>query len=433
VRFLQRRPGAGAGRVLLLLGLVGVAALLSVGGGSALADRRIHRHRDRHRCHGRSPTRGGHPRPAACPRQPKNPAAQRRALAARRAVELYEAMQRAFFLPQLGLYREALNTNEPSFLWPFSQGFGATVAVAYLPGEQTRLQPVLKSELGGLQTYLNTRVPAAVASRVALQSLPHFNATIASLGEGETAFYDDNDWVGLELVRLYELTKEASVLALAEQVMQFEITGWDGTPSLPCPGGIPHSDNAEDPKRSTISTAPAAELAVKLYKLTGNQSYLQFARTAYAWVRSCLLNGEGLYSDHLEADGETDPEIWSYTQGVMIGAGALLYQATGEAAYLQQAEATSAIAFNHFPLPQLAVENPFFVWIYLRNQLYLDGLINSPQALAATQEYLNWAWENLLEGGRLVLSATGAPTVLLGQAAYVQLYALLALKPSQYL
>jgi len=403
----------------LLAALCAVAALAVAAPAPALAVAKPRRERCKFQFRRH---RGGTP---VCGR--KNPARERRLLDATRAELLFRALQENFYLPRLGLYKETLSATKPSYLWPFSQGFGATVAVSALPGERAKLKSTLETELGGLQGYLTNKVPAAVASRLALQSLPHFEATVAALGEGEAAYYDDNDWVGLELVRLYKITHDETALALAEQVMQFEISGWDPSPTLPCPGGIPHSTASERINRSTISTAPAAELGVLLYRITGNGAYLSFAQQAYAWVRSCLLTPEGLYSDQIEEDGEIDPEIWSYAQGVMIGAGTLLYEVTGNGSYLQQAEETSAASFRRFPLEQLAVENPFFVWIYLRNQLYLDGLLHSRQAREATENYLSWAWENLQEPNHLILSADGSPTVLLGQAAYVQLYALLAL------
>ena len=367
----------------------------------------------------------------ACPRRrsPANP----RKLAAQRAELLFSALKATFYIPRTGLFRESLRATEPSFLWPFSQGFGATVAVAALPGQLSLLKPILFAEMGGLQTYVSNKVPAAVASRLALQSLPHFAATVSALGEGEAAYYDDNDWVGLELVRLYLLTHEESALAMAEEVMQFEMSGWDPSSSLPCPGGIPHSTEGERVNRSAISTAPAAELGVILYRLTGSGAYLQFAEQGYEWVRTCLRGPEGLYFDHIEEDGEVDPELWSYTQGVMIGAGTLLYEATGQEAYLREAEETARASLARFPLEQLAVENPFFVQIYLRNLLYLDTLIHSRAAREAIERYLAWAWENLQEPNHLILSADGSPTVLLGQAAYVQLYAALALPRRLYL
>ena len=171
---------------------------------------------------------------------------------------------------------------------------------------------------------------------------------------------------------------------------------------------------------------------MQLYRTTGESSLLSFAQSAYAWVRQCLLGPEGLFADHLEAGGETDPELWSYTQGVMIGAGALLYEETGAAPYLEQAEATANAAVGYFNLEVMAGENPFFASVFLRNLLYLDAIIHSPTGHAVAQEYANWAWENLLQPNGLILSSSGAPTLLLGQAGVAQVFALLATNPTTY-
>jgi hypothetical protein len=41
-------------------------------------------------------------------------------------------------------------------------------------------------------------------------------------------------------------------------------------------------------------------------------------------VRTCLLLPSNLYGDHVNQRGVIEPHLYSYTQGVMIGAGTLL-------------------------------------------------------------------------------------------------------------
>jgi hypothetical protein len=342
-------------------------------------------------------------------------------------------MQKYLYINGADLYREELGDTSNSYLWPFSQAVAAAVSVAHIRGELGGTRATLSTQLHGLEKYLTTAPPIATTSTESLQSLPHYAATISQAGPAGTSYYDDNDWVGIEMARVYELTHSEPALALAEQIMAFEEAGWDSNPSTPCPGGIPHATNgAEAEARSTISTAPAAELGLQLYRITGNAAYLQFAQTAYNWVRECLLTSGGLYADHLEADGELDPELWSYTQGVMIGAGALLYQVTGNSGYLAQASANASAALSAFPLPTLAAENPFFASVFLRNLLYLDSILHSGAGSVLAQEYLGWAWESLREPNGLFLSAEGGKPTLLGQSAVAQIYALLSTNPASY-
>ena len=351
---------------------------------------------------------------------------------ATKAIAAYEAMQKYFFLGSSNLYREELGASTNSFLWPFSQAIAATVSVAHIRGQNAKAAFSTGSLLHGLQKYLSSAPPLAVSSTEALQALPHYTATIAAAGSGATTYYDDNDWVGIEMARLYELTHDEAALSFAEQIFAFEQAGWSTSTTAACPGGIPHSDSETDDNRSTISTAPAAELAVQLYRDTGNAGYLQFAEIAYAWVRSCLLTSSGLYADHIEANGELDPEIWSYTQGVMIGAGALLYQATGNPGYIDQAAETANIAVAACPLSILAAENPFFASVFLRNLIYLDSLLHNPTGTALANQYVNWAWNSLHESNGLFVAAEGGKTTLLEQSALAQIYALLSTEPKYF-
>ena len=36
---------------------------------------------------------------------------------------------------------------------------------------------------------------------------------------------------------------------------------------------------------------------------------------AYEWVRSCLLQANALYADHVDRAGIVEPMLWSYNQG----------------------------------------------------------------------------------------------------------------------
>ncbi len=348
------------------------------------------------------------------------------------ALASYEAMQKYFYISGSDLYREELNQQSNSYLWPFSQAIAATITVAHIPGQQAKARFSTGAQVHGLQKYLSTAPPNAVSSTEALQSLPHYTATIATASTDGTTFYDDNDWVGIEMVRLFELTHDEAALSLAEQILAFEEAGWVSNSNEPCPGGIPHSDSDEDEFRSTITSAPAAELAVQLYRVTGNGSYLQFAETAYNWVRECLAMSSGLYADHVEANGELDPEPWSYIQGVMIGAGALLYQATGDSGYLGQAETTANMAVSAFPLNVVGGENPFFAVVFFRNLIYLDSIVRNPTGTALAQQYVNWAWNSLHESNGLFADREGGKATLLDQASLTQIYALLATNPATY-
>ncbi len=340
----------------------------------------------------------------------------------------FQEMQRYYYLLGSGLYR-----GEPfSYLWSFSQAMAATVSMANIPKLQSVMRRELKARVVGLRSYLDTDNSGAVEGTYTSTLAAYDGTTAPPTGPGGAKFYDDNDWVGIELVRMYELSHEPSLLGSAEGIMAFEVAGWQVTPQLGCAGGLPFSNGAENNERNTITTAPAAELAIQLYRITGQSAYLQFAVGAYEWVRACLLEANGMYGDHINRRGQLEPHLWSYTQGAMIGAGTLLYQATGNGAYLYQARQTAAAALAYFTPERLSLEIPFFVSVYFRNLLYLDSVTHDPPGAKIAQEYVDYAWQHQRLANDLFVAGSPPSGQLLVQAAIVQIYALLSSSPKTY-
>jgi hypothetical protein len=419
-----RRPRARSGAVLLLVALLSAVCLAPGARAESrypnAVSRPLQAARTAARARAARASRRTHARP-----KPRKPALKGNPLRAQRG---FAAMQRFYYLQGSGLY-----TGEPfSFLWPFSQALAATVSMANIPGMKAPLLREVQARLFGLQSYLDPNNSGA-SEGTFTSTLPAFDGTTAPpTGPGGAKYYDDNDWVGIELVRAYKLTRNASALASAEQIMAFEMAGWSADPTLPCPGGIPFSNIAENTDRNTVTNAPAAELAVQLYFVTANAAYLQFAQMAYEWVRHCLAQSSGLYADHITQAGVIEPMVWSYNQGTMIGAGTLLYQATRNAAFLYQARQTARASLAYFTPARLASEIPFFPSVYFRNLLYLDSVTHDPPGPKLAQAYVDYAWQSLRLSDDLFVSGSPASAQLLVQAAIVQIYALLSSSPSTY-
>jgi glycosyl hydrolase family 76 len=367
-----------------------------------------------------------------------------------RALLAFQSMQQNFYIPGTGLYE-----GEPySYLWPFSQALAATVSVANIPGQAASAASTnsheLKARIVGLQKYWGAPTPVAgqgtgeqpeseehgegsepaEAAGIPPPALPSFNGEVVP--PGGASYYDDNEWVGIELARLYKLHHEAAMLEKAEQIMAFVMAGWQSNPKLACPGGVPFSDSPSNTERNTVTDGPAAELGVQLYRLTGDATYLQFAEQAYEWVRACLRSPSELYYDHIRLHGVLDTTLWSYNQGSMIGAGTLLYQVTGNGAYLYQARQTAKAALAYFTIPRLLSENPFFPSVYFRNLMYLDSVTRDPPGSKLAQEYINSVWVHQRLSDNLFAFGSPPATQLLDQAAVVQIYALLSTPPSTY-
>jgi hypothetical protein len=345
-----------------------------------------------------------------------------------RAELAFQAMQRRFYIPGSGLYE-----GEPfSALWPFSQALAATVSMASIPHFPISFSQELHVRLVGLGNYLDTS-NSGQPEGTFTSTVTAFDATVAPpAGPGGAKYYDDNDWVGIELARLYRLRPNPSLLAGAETIMAFEMAGWQASPELGCPGGLPFSNEPENSQRNTASTAPAAELATQLYRITHNIQYLQFAEMAYLWVRQCLLQPSGLYADHVNRRGVVEGQLWSYNQGTMIGAGTLLFQATHNGGYLDQARQTAKAALAYFTPERLGLEIPFFPSVYFRNLLYLDSVTHEPPGAKIAQAYVDYAFQHLRLADNVYLAGLPPAPQLLAQAAIVQIYALLSSPPRSY-
>lgn len=335
-----------------------------------------------------------------------------------RAEDAYLAMQRIFYLPVNGLYRGA----PYSYLWSFSQALVATDSISAVPGAPRAYRREAAARLSSLGAYWDPN-----------STPPGYDGEVAPpRGRGGDKYYDDNEWLGLELIRLYRHAHYEPFLVRARQLLGLVESAWDPRPQDACPGGVPFSNDRRNDQRNVVTTAPGAQLAAQLYVITRDPTALTWARRMYDWVRACLSQqvggaATGLYVDHLRWGGQLDPTVWSYNQGSMIGAGVMLWQATGQRSYLDQARATAAAALAYFTPARLHREPPFFVSVFARNLLALDSVATDAAYRALVQGYVDWAWQRHRNRhtGVYSFAAPGAE-LLLDQAALVNLYAYLA-------
>lgn len=162
------------------------------------------------------------------------------------------------------------------------------------------------------------------------------------------SFYDDNGWWGLAWVAAYDLTGEDHYLEAARTIFANLVTGWDDT----CGGGVWW--NTERKYKNAITNELFLTLAARLHqRCSGDHDYLDWALREWNWFRDrCLIGGEGLVNDGLTAECENNGGItWSYNQGVILGGLAALYEITGEASYLSQGESIADAALRLLTTP----------------------------------------------------------------------------------
>ena len=143
----------------------------------------------------------------------------------------------------------------------------------------------------------------------------------------------------------------------------------------------------------------------------------------YQWVLTCLGTPSGLYNDHVNSNGSVNSTTWSYNQGVMVGAAVLLYEATTNSTYLNQAEKTAAAAVSYFGTGTTLVnQGPAFNAIYFRNLFLLNQVAPNSTFASEAQSFASAMWTQRQAGSGLIDPQYGVN----GSAPMVEIFALLA-------
>lgn len=238
--------------------------------------------------------------------------------------------------------------------------------------------------------------------------------------------WDDNAWIGLDLIQAFRQTGERRYLDQAERLFPFMLRG------LHPDGGLHWQEGNPRPSRNTCSNAPAVEYALHLYELTGNDRYLTFARNLDGFLQSTLRTPDGLYLDNVSDDGRLDTRIFSYNQGTPIGADVLWYRITGDHRYIERAQQTADAALRYLGAEdRLWHQSPAFNAIFFRNLLQLDAIAPDPSYRATLNAYLERGWREARdpETGLFTRGGVGSfeherPDSLLDTSGWAQLYAL---------
>ncbi|KAA3438773.1 glycoside hydrolase family 76 protein [Rufibacter hautae] len=207
-------------------------------------------------------------------------------------------------------------------------------------------------------------------------------------------FYDDMEWLALSSLRAYDATKDPAFLEATTLLWQDIKTGLNANQG----GGIAWKKTQLDYK-NTPANAPAIILASRLYQLQKKQEDLDLAKTLYTWLKSTLVDpSTGIVWDGINrtGNGQVDKNwIFTYNQGVFIGAAEELFKATGDQAYLTDAVRTANSTINSTELAPgglLRSENQgdggLFKGILVR---YLARLIEQPNVPQVEKaKYINF-------------------------------------------
>ena len=335
---------------------------------------------------------------------------------AARARIAYAAMQHWFYRPGSGLYRNtpvgSSTGRDYAQAWPFSQALAATVAVAGLPAASAAEHAAVRDRLRGLSRYWDG---AGYRPRPRIQG-----------DDGGPRYTDDNEWIALELTSVDRLSEWGGAVKRAQDVFELALDHWDRDAGHPCAGGVFWTDRSDIRDRNTVSTAPAAELALQLYDVTHRARYLHWGHRLYHWVETCMARQDGLIADHVDLEGKRDWTVWSYNQGTMIGANVMLARASGQGFYLERAEQLAAAALRYFTPARLQAEPPSFAAIFVHNLLALEQLDPDPNLHSRLQAYADYLWQHVDPATGLLHASAGKRPRLIEQAAMVRVFATLA-------
>jgi predicted alpha-1,6-mannanase (GH76 family) len=152
------------------------------------------------------------------------------------------------------------------------------------------------------------------------------------LGNFTSRAIDDSEWWGLTWVQAYDLTGNPKYLDMAVTIANYVNGYWD---TGSCGGGVWW--NAERTYKNAVTNGLWIRLTAELHnRISGDTQWLARSRTAWAWFQnSGMINAAGLVNDGLtNACTNNGQNVWSYNQGLAIGAGLELWRATRDPAIL---------------------------------------------------------------------------------------------------
>ena len=185
-------------------------------------------------------------------------------------------------------------------LWPYADTWSALCTLVSLPGQIDAMN-LLDGMVSGLKSY--SRQPSVMEGE---GDIGFESVVTPPLGGGGDRFFDDNAWLGLALVRHYELCGDPELLQLAATGFLFRGFRVVGRRRVADPWRNSLEGATSNRSRNTCVNGPASELGAKLYETTRESIFLDWAVRIYDWTRRALLTSDGLFADQIAPDGDAD-------------------------------------------------------------------------------------------------------------------------------
>ena len=253
-------------------------------------------------------------------------------------LQLLELIMKKSCDPLRHTVKENLGDSGMPSVWSFA-ALTEAMADAYrlFPGD-LRLRICYRDALTqAAKRYLVEDAEIQTPERV-YEGISYYNASAGNKGD---YYYDDNEWICIQLLTGYRQLGEQALLDAALKNLEFLWTGWDDALG----GGIYWYMNRET--KNACANAPAAIAFLLAYQCTGDETYLEKGTMIYNWMNETMRESD-LFIDAINvATGNKNRWKGVYNQATMIYAGCLLYEITGEEKWYGLTRATVNAVLPH--------------------------------------------------------------------------------------
>ncbi|KAK4496780.1 hypothetical protein PRZ48_012763 [Zasmidium cellare] len=230
--------------------------------------------------------------------------------------------------------------------------------------------------------------------------------TAAKAANGNTwlnDFYDDEGWWAMGWIKAYDVTQDTKYLDAANEIFNDLLTGNDAT----CGG---HWWSKEKKDNTAIGNELYLAVAASLAnRMDDGTSYQKYAQSQVDWfLNAGFLNENNTISDGLNVTDNCERigAVYSYNQGVILGALVEMNELTGNSSYLD-----IACEIAHAAIEQLATPNngiltdvgypkgpdptgAQFKGVFARNLMYLQKARPDDDFVRFLQNNADSIWKN---------------------------------------
>jgi predicted alpha-1,6-mannanase (GH76 family) len=221
-------------------------------------------------------------------------------------------------------------------------------------------------------------------------------------------FYDDEGWWALAWIDAYDLTAKPQYLAMAQSIFRDMQGGWDET----CGGGIWWSKKRH--YKNAIANELFFDVSASLARRgthTDRAEALAWAKKEWAWFQSSgMINADHLVNDGLDINKSEGTcrnnkrNVWTYNQGVVLGALTEYSRATHDSKALDDARVLADAGLTHLTdsdgilhdtcEPKCGMDANQFKGIFVRNLRILNHDVREPRYRAFFAANATRIWEH---------------------------------------